>query len=783
VVFVVVKNQICAPIPLSAGLIAILTVLGSCPIATAVQNQSIAEVESSATAIKPPDQPPNQPAELVQAEAAVTIASTTLPIAPVTPTAPAPPTTAGTSLVAESQPIAQATPDAALPAPPTEATPSLTSPTAEGAPTAQSTPDAAPPAPPTETPGAAPPAGVPGATPPAEAPLSVPAPPTDGTPEPKVLVGEVLVQGVTGELQNLIYQVISTRPGQTATRSQLQQDINAIFSTGYFSDVRAEPSDTPLGVRVTFLVQPYPALRAVQGSGNQILTQSKIDEIFAPQIGQNINLRQIKQGIDQINKYYQDNGYILGQVVGSPQVSPDGVVTLQIAEGVVEKITPKFLSKENQPVKGRTRDYVITRELKTKPGVVLNRNTVQTDLQRLFGLGLFEDVQVALEPGEDPRKVNLVLNIKERKTGNISAGAGFSSVSGLFGTASYQQNNLFGRNQRVSAEVQAGTRGEILFDVGFTNPWIKGDPYRTSYTVNVFNRLTTPFVFTGGDNEVNVCNVDELNGDPADTDNCDEDRIRVNRLGGGINFTRPFTKDLDKVRNAWTASVGLQYQRVSLRDADFAIVKRDQEGNPLSFSGTGQDDLLLLQAAIARDLRNDPTKPTKGSFLRVGVEQSVPVGLGSILLNRIRANYSYYIPIKFLKTKKPGQTLAFNVQGGTVLGDLPPYEAFSLGGGNSVRGYREGELGSGRSFLQGTVEYRFPLFSIVGGALFIDAATTFGTQGDVLGKPGLVRDKPGQGIGFGGGVRVNTPLGNIRIDYGFNDRGDSELSFGIGERF
>ncbi len=93
-----------------------------------------------------------------------------------------------------------------------------------------------------------------------------------------------------------------------------------------------------------------------------------------------------------------------------------------------------------------------------------------------------------------------------------------------------------------------------------------------------------------------------------------------------------------------------------------------------------------------------------------------------------------------------------------MLGDLPPYEAFSLGGSNSVRGYDEGDIGSGRSFLQGTAEYRFPLFSVVGGALFADYATDLGSGSSVPGDPAGVRGKPGNGLGYGLGVRVNSPL-------------------------
>ncbi|MGK7888305.1 MAG: BamA/TamA family outer membrane protein, partial [Leptolyngbyaceae cyanobacterium] len=230
-------------------------------------------------------------------------------------------------------------------------------------------------------------------------------------------------------------------------------------------------------------------------------------------------------------------------------------------------------------------------------------------------------------------------------------------------------------------------------------------------------------------------------------------------------------------------STGFQYQQVSIRDGDGDISYIDALGNQLSFTDDGKDDLYLFQLAAVRDRRNNPLQPTGGSLLRFGTEQSVPLGSGSILLNRLRASYSRYFPVDLTSFDDGAETLAFNLQAGTVLGDLPPYEAFSLGGTDSVRGYDAGELGSGRSFLQATAEYRFPVFSIVGGALFVDFGTDLGTAAEVPGAPADVRDKPGTGFGYGLGVRVQSPLGQIRVDYGLNDDGDGRIHFGIGERF
>jgi outer membrane protein insertion porin family len=696
--------------------------------------------------------------------------------------------------VAQGSGIEQGTPDRIE----LNTSPTPTSPTVPPSPSAPGTPPptTSPPEAQPQTPPPGTPENPPKETPPTEAqPLAPGAQPEQAAPpEPRALVSEVLVTGATGELQNEVYRVIQTQAGRTTTQSQLQSDINAVFATGFFSDVKANLANTPLGVRVTFEVTPNPPLKSVQIEGSRVVSPEVVQRIFSPQYGKIANFRDLQTGIKELTDYYQQNGFVLAQVINAeqPQISPDGTVILQVAEGEIERIQVRFINKEGNdrdakgnPIRGRTRDFIVTRELELKPGSVFNRNTLERDFQRLFGLGIFEDLRPSLDVGEDRRKVVLVVNVVERNTGNIGVAGGFSSASGLFGSVSFGQQNLGGNNQKLNAEVQIGQRDQ-QFELNFTDPWIAGDPFRTSYTLSLFRRRTISLIFDGGDPEVRL-------------GNADRDRPRVNRTGGGISFSRPLSRNVFE-RSEWTASLGLQYQRVTVTDADGIRRTRDELGNPLTFSDSGKDDLLTTQLIFRRDKRNDPLRPTRGSVLQFSTEQSIPVGSGNILFNRLRGSYSFYIPARLTRftagcrNQRPRigeqpnregcpQAFAFNLQGGTILGDLPPYEAFPLGGTNSVRGYDEGDVGSGRSYLQATAEYRFPVFSIISGALFIDAATDLGTGDDVPGNPAGVRGKPGSGLGYGVGVRIQSPLGPIRIDWGFNDQGGNNIRFGFGERF
>ena len=608
--------------------------------------------------------------------------------------------------------------------------------------------------------------------------------------QPQVLVSEVLVRQTDGrpldlELQNEVYDSIRTQPGRTTTSRQLQDDVNAIYATGFFGRVEPLAEETPLGVRIIFEVLPNPTLNRVAVQNNQVLSQERVDDIFGDQYGSILNLRDFQEGVEAVNRWYQSNGYVLAQVldppplpetgpVTPPPVSADGVVTLDVAEGVIEDIEVRFLSEdgqavdeEGQPIEGRTRPFIVTREMQSQPGDVFNRDRIQNDLQRVFGLGLFDDINLSVEPGENPRQAVVVINAIEGSFGSVAAGGGFSSVGGFFGTASYQEQNFGGNNQTLGAEVQLGTRG-LFFDVNFTDPWIGGDPFRTAYNVNLFRRRSISLVYDSGDDQPEV----ELpNGD----------RPRIDRLGGGVTFTRPLTRDVFDNRQAWTASLGLQVQEVTIRDSDGDRSPQDELGNLLAANEDGTDFMASVRLGLARDRRNNLLDPTRGDRVSVSTEQVLPFD-DNVSFNRLRGSYSYYLPVDFLDLEG-SQALAFNVQAGTIIGDMPPYEAFVLGGVNSVRGYSEGALGAGRSFLQATAEYRFPIFAIVGGVAFLDVGTDLGTAGDVPGNPADVRDKPGSGLGYGLGLRIQSPIGPIRVDFAINDEGENRFHFGIGQRF
>lgn len=573
-----------------------------------------------------------------------------------------------------------------------------------------------------------------------------------------VITTDVQVVGASEELQQSVRKVIQTRAGGETNQSQLQQDVAAILGTGLFADARVNSRSTPAGLSVVYQVEPV-VMRSLQLSGARALTLDVALERFKPQLGAAISPATLNQGVQKINEWYAQNGYVLARVL-SAQPSPDGVITLKVAEGVVENVKFRFfnedgkpIDEQGKPVQGRTKQDFLQRQLKLKSGQVYREDLVQQDLQQLYQLGLFQNVNVALEG--NARVVDVIYKLRELPATAVNVGGGYNQDSGIFSTVSYKDQNFNGINEQLGVDVQASLRG-LQFGANFTSPYRATTPNRFGYQVSAFRRRGISQTF---DEDIKLPN---------------NDRVRESQFGGSVTLQRPI--------DDWQASLGLNYTRTSIRDRDGDIYPEDELGKPLSFSGTGIDDLTTVSFTATKDQRDNFINPTQGSILSLSTEQSIPIGQGNILMNRIRANYSQYFPVQLLGTKDP-EVLAFNIQGGTTMGDLPPYEAFNLGGVNSVRGYDLGDVGSGRSYVLASAEYRFPIFKIVGGTVFADFASDLGSGDTVLGEPAPVRGKPGTGFGYGVGVRLDSPIGIIRADLGINDQGESQLQFGLGHRF
>ena len=328
--------------------------------------------------------------------------------------------------------------------------------------------------------------------------------------QPRVLISEVLIEGIEGHpeeerLQISTYDALQVRPGMRVTREELQNDLNSIQATGWFSDVRIVPQNGPLGVQVIVQVEPFPPLSEVEinAADEALLPDSVVEETFASDYGRTLNLNDLQQRMKSLQAWMADQGYSLARVSGPERVSPEGVVTLKLLQGSVAGVEVNFLTREGDdkdengnPIRGKTKEWVITREVSIQPGDPFNRNQLERDIKRLYATQLFSDVKVTLRPvPEQPGDVVIVLGIIEQSTGQLSGGLGYSQSQGVFGQVQLQETNLLGRAWNLSTNITYGQYGGLA-NLSFRDPWIYGDKHRTSFRTSAvsYTHLTLPTI-------------------------------------------------------------------------------------------------------------------------------------------------------------------------------------------------------------------------------------------------------------------------------------------------
>ncbi|MEH2273654.1 MAG: BamA/TamA family outer membrane protein [Nostoc sp.] len=454
---------------------------------------------------------------------------------------------------------------------------------------------------------------------------------------------------------------------------------------------------------------------------------------------------------------YAKYGNYIGATSGDSQA-------LEFSQKVVRDIQIRFINHKNellddkgQLIKGRTQTDFIIGLLRLKPGQVFREDLLQADLQRLRRLESFNQVDVNRE--EDASSVNIIYKIKERRFPSLILGGGSNDDVGLYGRVGYKDAYISGLNDKLDTTVQFSTK-DVQFNSQFTSRYRPGEPNRLGYNIRSFRSRNISGTFN---EDIRLAN---------------GNKVREGRFGGSVGLLRSF--------DDWDTSVALNYTRISLRDQEYNVAQVDRLGSPLSVSGTGIDDLFTVSFAVSRDQRDRRDNPTQGSILTLSTEQAIPIGLGNISSNRLRGDYIQYLPVSWIGNGRPTdnpEMLAINLQIGTTFGDFPPADAFNIGGLNSVRGYGYGKVASGRSYGLASVEYRFPIFQSIGGILFSDLASDFGSSETVLGEPGVLRDKPGSGFGYGLGLRLKSSFGLIRGDLGISDQGEVRFEVTTGQRF
>ncbi len=678
--------------------------------------------------------------------------------------------------------------------------------------------------------------------------------------EQRVLISEIVIEGLEDHpdkerLEVIAYDAMLIRPGSKVTSKEVKKDLDRIYSSGWFSGAKIESLQSASGIQLLIKLEANPILNKINIIPlERKLSNTKLNEIFNNDYGKTLNLNTLKIRIKEIKDWYTSQGYSLARISGPSRVTKEGRVELNIQEGYIAGIEINFIDEDGNSedekgrlIKGKTKRWVIKRELITKVGDIFNRKNLESDIKRLYSTSLFNDVKVTLKPlSSEPGSIIISLGITEQRTGSLTGGLGYSGGQGVFGQIGLQESNLVGRAWSSNMNLTYGEYGALL-NLSLYDPWIKNDKHRTSFRTSLYLSREVPQEFRSQDggsiqgvtdryeapnsltsydiNQSHNLDINDNNtlietGPFSDISSAkisapqfswfdyEGDSIVLERTGGGFSFARPLNGGQPLKKVPWNVLIGANFQKV--KPIDYAGYKRpygvastnfidgkvpENEVICVAYNCSTENTLVSLKSALTYNNLDNSRNPTSGNYLNIGSEQFISLGENSPTFNRTRVSYSRFYPVNWLKfhkgcRPKPGeksdcsQSIGFQAKIGTIIGDLPPYEAFCLGGANSVRGWNSCDLGVARNYGEATGEYRFPIWRLVSGVLFVDAGTDFSSQSSVPGKPGKILEKPGSGFSIGPGAVINTPVGPIRIEAASQDfSGNWRYNIGIGWKF
>lgn len=577
--------------------------------------------------------------------------------------------------------------------------------------------------------------------------------------EGKVMTG-FSIEGLPAEVQDQYLGLLKSHIGDKLTADAIKADISALGSSGYLSEINPVITVVPEGVKVAYKVTVNPVVKSVQFEGNTVYSNEMLVNYLNVQPGSVLNTVQVGERIQGINAAYNRDGYILARV-NDMAVDQDGVLHISIVEGIVEDIVPHGNKK--------TKDYVILREFNQKKGQPFNKFLVRRSVEKVYNLGYFDDVNVRLLEGSTPDKVVIEIDVLEHKTGTITLGAGYSDSDGFVGIVEVGEDNLRGTGDKIKVHWEfGGTAGYKNYSVSYLRPWI--DSKGTSLGVTIFDREDTYTDYNSDGDEISqyVKTQKGLN-------------VSLGRQTG--EYTRDYVT-LESRKDGWKfdedENSGYNYKAgagagpSSQEEADrfpgysWDNGKYDFKGDNYVENNFGRTNSVSWQKVY--DSRDNIYDPKRGKRVSTTI-QWAGHGLGG--------DFDYYkFTGEYRNYKAIGnnQVIAFRARLGWAQGDVPYSALYTLGGADTLRGFEDNQF-RGKKMYNATLEYRVPIFNKVTGVLFTD-------MGDAWDAPNVTwyDDDKSFNISVGAGVRISTPIGPIRLDYGVS-KDDNKFHFSFGGQF
>ncbi|MDY9920672.1 MAG: POTRA domain-containing protein [Synergistota bacterium] len=567
---------------------------------------------------------------------------------------------------------------------------------------------------------------------------------------------DIKVQGNVEVVTEHMLSIITSKVGEPVDEEKLRKDAEAIFELGFFVATDYKVTDKADGVDVLFTVQENPVVSKINFEGNTIYTDEKLEEMIFTKPGMIFNRTFFRNDLQRIKEKYQSDGYVMANVA---DVRVEGS---EITVVIVEPKISQIIIQGNKI----TKTHVVRRYLKIKEGELFNSNKLRLSLSRLQGVGFFSDVNVNFEPDEDPNDVIVVLTVEEGRTGKLGFNIAYGTQSGFGGGLSYENSNMGGRGMKLSVGFDIGNREEYW--ASYEQPYMSGKV--TAWKIGAYKRAWEDLRYY----------ID------------DQERFRYDRdkIGAFVGFGRKF-KD-DSIFN-WYLLFDWHKVQNDPDNPSAAYVKSNWGNIPI--------DDKVPPTTVLDDLGDGTYYSVTASVRRLNIDEYLPYSKGDVQALNVQygqadvegVDYNFfkywleakfYFPVEklfkdFFETSFGGDSgrpviFAARIIAGSSSGDVPYEEMYTVGGDTTLRGYDDDRY-HGEEMLLGNFELRVPLdknFSIVG---FYDIGRAWRKEGDTASFGSDMGSSPGVG------VRINTPLGNLRLDYATGDEG--RFHFGFGELF
>jgi outer membrane protein insertion porin family len=495
--------------------------------------------------------------------------------------------------------------------------------------------------------------------------------------------------------------------------------------------------------------------------GELVFPEMELRERTSVKPGDPFDFGRIREDVESIRTLYYDQGYMNADIDLQQKynaVTDRMDLSYNIMGGEVVNV-----GMVNILGNTRTKDKVIRRELRLYPGERYDGEKLKKSKERIYNLGYFEDVYFDTVPTDQPEVKDLNVTVKETKTGEFSLGGGYSSVDAFIGFVQLRQKNFdllnfpyfTGSGQDLTIRAELGSN-RTTYLLSWTDPWIFDFPYLFGFDVyrNHWDRSSD----TG-------YGYDEI------------------RTGGSLRLGKEITDEIN---------TGLVYNLEEVKISDIA-----DEATDALRREVGTNLISRLTWNVQYDTRDNKFSPSKGFVTGTSLE-----GAGGFL-GGDKDFYKFYGYMNFYHSIIEDVVLELKGSSGIVQNygksdEVPIYERFFAGGARTIRGYKERGVGprdkgtntalGGEAMLLGTAEVSFPIFKkIIKGAVFFDIGNVW-EEASLKNLTGS-KDDLGFKSGAGVGVRVRTPIGPVRLDWGYplsdnyDDKKEGQFYFSVTHGF